>query len=64
MGSIAHCREAEYSAYPGALARDRPRGYLGLGFQLVAIEDGGRGAMVMTVEPQGPRAKAGVHRAR
>ena len=38
-----------------------PRGYLGLGFQLVAIEDGGRGVMVMKVEPQGPAAKAGVH---
>jgi S1-C subfamily serine protease len=38
-----------------------PRGYLGLGFQLVAIEDGGRGVMVMNVDPQGPGAKAGVH---
>jgi S1-C subfamily serine protease len=38
-----------------------PRGYLGLGFQLVAIEGGGRGVMVMKVEPQGPAAKAGVH---
>ena len=38
-----------------------PRGYLGLGFQLVAIEDGKRGVMVMKVEPQGPAAKAGVH---
>jgi len=38
-----------------------PRGYLGLGFQLVAIESGGRGVMVMTVEPHGPGAKAGVH---
>jgi S1-C subfamily serine protease len=37
-----------------------PRGYLGLGFQLVAIEDGRRGVMVMKVEPQGPGAKAGV----
>ncbi len=37
-----------------------PRGYLGLGFRLVAIEGGGRGAMVMNVEPQGPGAKAGV----
>ncbi len=37
------------------------RGYLGLGFQLVAIEGGGRGVMVMNVEPQGPGAKAGVH---
>jgi S1-C subfamily serine protease len=38
-----------------------PRGYLGLGFQLVAIEGGGRGVMIMNVEPQGPGAKAGVH---
>jgi S1-C subfamily serine protease len=38
-----------------------PRGYLGLGFQLVAIEDGRRGVMVMKVEPRGPGAKAGVH---
>jgi S1-C subfamily serine protease len=38
-----------------------PRGYLGLGFQLVAIEGGGRGVMIMNVEPQGPGAKAGAH---
>jgi len=38
-----------------------PRGYLGLGFQLVAIEGGGRGVLVMKVEPEGPGAKAGVH---
>jgi S1-C subfamily serine protease len=38
-----------------------PRGYLGLGFQLVAIEGGKRGVMVMKVESQGPAAKAGVH---
>jgi S1-C subfamily serine protease len=38
-----------------------PRGYLGLGFQIVAIEGGGRGVMVMNVDPQGPGAKAGVH---
>ena len=38
-----------------------PRGYLGLGFQLVAIEGGGRGVMVMNVDPQGPGAEAGVH---
>ena len=37
-----------------------PRGYLGVGFQLVAVEGGGRGVMVMQVEPQGPGAKAGV----
>ncbi len=38
-----------------------PRGYLGLGFQLVGIEGARRGVMVMQVEPQGPGAKAGVH---
>jgi S1-C subfamily serine protease len=38
-----------------------PRGYLGLGFQLVAIEGGKRGVMVMKVESQGPAAKGGVH---
>jgi S1-C subfamily serine protease len=38
-----------------------PRGYLGLGFQLVAIEGGGRGVMVMNVDPRGPGANAGVH---
>jgi S1-C subfamily serine protease len=38
-----------------------PRGYVGLGFQLVAIEGGERGVMVMNLEPQGPGAKAGVH---
>jgi S1-C subfamily serine protease len=38
-----------------------PRGYLGLGFQLVAIEGGGRGVMVMNVDLEGPGAKADVH---
>ena len=38
-----------------------PRGYVGLGFQLVAIEGGERGVMVMNLESQGPGAKAGVH---
>src|SRR5215216_4039774 len=38
-----------------------PRGYLGLGLQPVAIENGGRaGAMVMSVDPQGPGATAGI----
>jgi len=37
-----------------------PRGYLGLGLQLVTTE-GGRGAIVMSVDPAGPGAKAGVH---
>ena len=36
-----------------------PRGYLGLGLQPVAIE-GGAGAMVMSVDPNGPGATAGV----
>jgi S1-C subfamily serine protease len=38
-----------------------PRGYLGLGFRRVAIEGGGRGVMVMNLEPQGPGATADVH---
>ena len=37
-----------------------PRGYLGLGLQTVAVEDGTRGAMVMSVAPDGPGAHAGV----
>jgi S1-C subfamily serine protease len=38
------------------------RGYLGLGLQPVTIAgDGGSGAMVMSVDPQGPGAAAGVH---
>ena len=39
-----------------------PRGYLGLGLQPVALESGhGSGAMVMSVDPQGPGAAAGIH---
>jgi len=39
-----------------------PRGYLGLGLQPVVIEGGeGPGAMVMSVDPQGPGALAGLH---
>jgi S1-C subfamily serine protease len=38
------------------------RGYLGLGLQPVAVESGGEaGAMVMSVDPKGPGALAGVH---
>jgi S1-C subfamily serine protease len=38
------------------------RGYLGLGLQQVAIAGGeGLGAMVMSVDPHGPGARAGVH---
>jgi len=38
-----------------------PRGYLGLGLQPVVIEGGeGPGAMVMSVDPQGPGALAGL----
>jgi S1-C subfamily serine protease len=36
-----------------------PRGYLGLGLQPVVIEDGA-GAMVMSVDPSGPGAMAGI----
>ena len=38
-----------------------PRGYLGLGLRLVALEGGRSGAMVMNVDPQGPGASAGVY---
>src|SRR5262249_43815849 len=38
------------------------RGYLGLGLQTVAVEGGETaGAMVMSVDPRGPGAVAGVH---
>ena len=38
------------------------RGYLGLGLQPVAVDGGdGSGAMVMSVDPKGPGALAGVH---
>ena len=40
----------------------RPRGYLGLGLQPVALTGAdGMGAMVMSVDPKGPGASAGVH---
>jgi len=39
-----------------------PRGYLGLGLQPVAtVEGGGAGTMVMSVDPKGPGAAAGIH---
>jgi S1-C subfamily serine protease len=37
------------------------RGYLGLGLQPVAVEGDGSGAMVMSVDPKGPGAAAGIH---
>jgi S1-C subfamily serine protease len=38
------------------------RGYLGLGLQPVAIDgDDGSGAMIMSVDPHGPGALAGIH---
>jgi S1-C subfamily serine protease len=38
------------------------RGYLGLGLQPVRLDrDGGVGAMVMSVDGDGPGAKAGIH---
>ena len=36
------------------------RGYLGLGLQPVRLDDGGEGAMVMSVDATGPGAAAGV----
>jgi S1-C subfamily serine protease len=38
-----------------------PRGYLGLGLRLVAIEGSRSGAMVMNVDPRGPGASAGIY---
>jgi S1-C subfamily serine protease len=38
-----------------------PRGYLGLGLQPVSAEGGGSGIMVMSVDPKGPGAAAGIH---
>jgi S1-C subfamily serine protease len=38
-----------------------PRGYLGLGLQPVTVAGGGSGIMVMSVDPKGPGAAAGIH---
>jgi S1-C subfamily serine protease len=38
-----------------------PRGYLGLGLQPVSIEGGGKGVIVMSVDPKGPGAAADIH---
>ena len=38
-----------------------PRGYLGLALQPVSIEGGGKGAIVMSVDPKGPGAAANIH---
>jgi S1-C subfamily serine protease len=38
-----------------------PRGYVGLGLQPVTVEGGGSGIMVMSVDPKGPGAAAGIH---
>jgi S1-C subfamily serine protease len=38
-----------------------PRGYLGLGLRPVAVEGGGSGVMVMSVDPDGPGAAADIH---
>jgi S1-C subfamily serine protease len=37
-----------------------PRGYLGLGLQPVALDGGGSGVMVMSVDPNGPGAAANI----
>ena len=37
-----------------------PRGYLGLGLQPVALDGGGSGVMVMSVDAKGPGAAAGI----
>jgi S1-C subfamily serine protease len=36
-------------------------GYIGLGLQPVAVDGGGTGVMVVSVDPQGPAAGAGIH---
>ena len=38
-----------------------PCGYLGLGLQPVTVAGGGSGIMVMSVDPKGPGAAAGIH---
>jgi S1-C subfamily serine protease len=38
-----------------------PRGYLGLGLHPVAAEGGGSGLLVLSVDPTGPGAAAGIH---
>lgn len=38
-----------------------PRGYLGLSLQPVAVEGGGGGAMVVSIDAKGPAAAAGIH---
>jgi S1-C subfamily serine protease len=38
-----------------------PRGYLGLGMQPVTVAGDGSGIMVMSVDPKGPGAAAGIH---
>ena len=51
-------RVANALAMHGRIAR----GYLGLGMQPVALDGGNRaGIMVMSVDPQGPGASAGLH---
>jgi S1-C subfamily serine protease len=48
--------------HPRRVRRRIPRGYLGLGLHPVALAGtGGMGAMVMSVDPKGPGAAAGVH---
>src|SRR5262245_60211910 len=37
-----------------------PRGYLGLALQPVSVEDSSKGAMVMSAQPEGPGATAGI----
>jgi len=37
------------------------RGYVGLGLQQVRLQEGGVGVMVMSVDPHGPGAAAGIH---
>jgi S1-C subfamily serine protease len=49
-------RVADVLATKGKIAR----GYLGLGLQPVKLDDGGTGAMAISVDPKGPGAAAGI----
>ena len=63
-GACWSFRRRRSNAVAARLASDGriPRGYLGLGLHPVALTGGdGAGAMVMSVDPKGPGATAGVH---
>ena len=62
-GRISPGRSALLSSVEEALLLEHgkvPRGYLGLGLHQVAVNAGGQGAMVMSVDPDGPAATGGI----